>query len=446
LKYAFPEDPAIDFVYRNSVADPIPDPADYKPYRWRVDRSGGGTQWVLEAILSTDYDDSLGWDEALQKATENEPLTFFCDGRGQLITRSEWSRDALWFLFQPEHIHDGHSHGERGTFTLSALGRIWAENFPKSGASQLGNSGESRYYSVVLIDDMGQGLIHTPPGRSVAFKDMELATFLASDAKDAYTYRTQGREKVWEATPNDHRLRPSPVPWMNLPWGKLIDQLDLDGRRMDAVGGDRGKVDVWNPVQRAFRTAGLVRGKYPYVLIIDDIQKDDEVRDYKWLMQIPSDLVPEQIHMADFDAGQRIPYQKMPQEGFVADIVLRPQRQMEERLLVRVLDCNWRPNDKVTVEWPGYVQTYQRDGRNQFPSGIGKRLVIPSRSVAPGFKVLLFPYRDQKNIPGTKWNKDRTQVTITVGDQKDVVDFTMTESGRTAIRITRNGKDIFRMD
>jgi hypothetical protein len=72
--------------------------------------------------------------------------------------------------------------------------------------------------------------------------------------------------------------------------------------------------------------------------------------------------------------------------------------------------------------------------------------VIPSRSVAPDFKVLLFPYRNKKNIPGTEWNKDRTQVTITVGDQEDVVDFTMTESGRTTLRITRNGKGIVRMD
>jgi hypothetical protein len=35
---------------------------------------------------------------------------------------------------------------------------------------------------------------------------------------------------------------------------------------------------------------------------------------------------------------------------------------------------------------------------------------------------------------------------ITIGDQGDVVDFAMTESGRTALRITRNGKDIVWMD
>ena len=49
-------------------------------------------------------------------------------------------------------------------------------------------------------------------------------------------------------------------------------------------------------------------------------------------------------------------------------------------------------------------------------------------------------------MPATVWNQDRTQVTITMGDQEDFVTFTVSESGRTKVRITRNGEDIARMD
>jgi hypothetical protein len=49
-------------------------------------------------------------------------------------------------------------------------------------------------------------------------------------------------------------------------------------------------------------------------------------------------------------------------------------------------------------------------------------------------------------MPVTAWSQDRTKLTITIGDQKDIVEFATTESGRTAIGITRNSKNIVRMD
>ena len=75
--------------------------------------------------------------------------------------------------------------------------------------------------------------------------------------------------------------------------------------------------------------------------------------------------------------------------------------------------------------------------RNQLSSGIGKRLVIPSRSVAPDFKVLLLPYKDQKNIPVTRWNKDRNRLTIQWPDQVEEFTFDKLSSGRTTLRLER---------
>jgi hypothetical protein len=43
-------------------------------------------------------------------------------------------------------------------------------------------------------------------------------------------------------------------------------------------------------VQKAFRTAGLVRGPHPYALVIDDIQKDTSSHDYRWNMAVEHDI------------------------------------------------------------------------------------------------------------------------------------------------------------
>ena len=45
----------------------------------------------------------------------------------------------------------------------------------------------------------------------------------------------------------------------------------------------------FNPVQKAFRTAGLIRGANPYVLIMDDIKKDDQAHTYDWNMMFDPD-------------------------------------------------------------------------------------------------------------------------------------------------------------
>jgi hypothetical protein len=78
--------------------------------------------------------------------------------------------------------------------------------------------------------------------------------------------------------------------------------------------------------------------------------------------------------------------------------------------------------------------------RGDFTTGQSTRLTKGMAQEA--FRCLI----EEEPIPVTMWNRDWTQVTIVIGDQKDVVDFAMTESGRTALRITRNGKDIVRMD
>jgi len=69
--------------------------------------------------------------------------------------------------------------------------------------------------------------------------------------------------------------------------------------------------------------------------------------------------------------------------------------------------------------------------------------VIPSRSNDPNFKVLLFPYLHGEEMPVTKWNEGRTKLNVEWNDQKDEFTFTKTESGRTKVKLIRDGQVIF---
>lgn len=116
----------------------------------------------------------------------------------------------------------------------------------------------------------------------------------------------------------------------------------------------------------------------------------------------------------------------------------RPLPEMgQPLLLVRVLQANqleiptFQDNITVeTVEFKKYDDTTHFYGRTQ---GLGKRLVIPSRSVAPDYKVLMIPFRHGEALPKTVLSEDGNELTVEWPDQKDCFDLKVNEAGRTVI-------------
>ena len=121
MKFLFPQDPAIDFVYRNTVGE------DYAPFKTNV-RFGHQLHKLdalVQAIFAVEYD-AQTWDQALAAATAGKPLTFFSNGTGNLITRDKWDKDAVQFHFLTRSVSGGHQYADRTHFSLHALGRYWA--------------------------------------------------------------------------------------------------------------------------------------------------------------------------------------------------------------------------------------------------------------------------------------------------------------------------------
>lgn len=317
LKMAYPADGPVDIVFRAGtgmgllpVSKDTGAPAgdgdrELEAYRReifarnayvnleRLYRAFGASDFVFGS-----YEEGLA---ALREA--DHPRTYFCDQRGLYVTRNEWSPTAAMLFVEPRHTPGGHSHPSRGDFVFCGLGRVWGTRWINflTGC-----------HSLPLIDGLGQGgsthvngVTGTVSGSTVEVERREHAdfAFIACDLSDPYRWSLclPGRGEPLMRTPNDSRMVPSPLPWMNLPWSEVPNW------RVSTKGGFQGgHSDVLRhmPIRYYFRTAGLARGDAPYALIVDDLDAsgqadtdggggDDALggaatrsHSYEWLMQL----------------------------------------------------------------------------------------------------------------------------------------------------------------
>ena len=415
IKYMFPSDPAIDFVYRNTVGE------EYQAYSGKV---GFGHFFhlgdaMIRAVYGQEYDSTKTFDQARAAATAGKSLTYFSDDTCNLITQTAWADDALQFHFLTRAVSGGHQYADRGHFSIHALGRYWAIYKP---LRQVEEHYAPQNRSVLLIDGKGPGM---SPGRCIGFQDNAAATFIASDFKTTYEWDTGGNNrfpKGGQRVPfsgNFFRLNKSDRPWMDISWS------DLPHWQTSMKGAENWVRHL--PVQRAFRSGGLVRGSHPYVLITDDIQQDNASHEYVWNMILEDDLVQDSV-AAGSENG-----------AFRQDIIIgeKSRKGADARfMLVRILDA-----DGLSPKAPATVETYSMINPPQ-KDIVMNHLAITAKTVAPDFKVLLFPYRSGQAQPTTNWNADRTVLQLYWSDQKDTVTYTKGADGRTRIGIVRDGKSI----
>ena len=373
-KYLFPTDPIVDFIYRNAFG------ANYTSglQNW----SSGDPMYhpLLQAIGAMDFNTSLTWTQALaQQVSTNAPLTSLFNQRGLLVTRSDWSTNGLRLMFQPRSEPGGHSEGDRNMFNLSALGRIWVPQV--NGWANVADF--SDIASVPRIDNVGPS---TVPGAVLEFGDSANFTYAVGDATDCYSKQFGGSTLVAGFTYNQKLLVPLAQGWANLPWGVLPNWYT-----------SQNTVAYWQdnaPVQRAFRTAGLVRGTTPYVLIVDDLQKDTGPHTYDWRMILPADLA------AGFSvSGNDAVFTSTNPAG---------------HLLVRVLSSSATAAFAVA----------SHSGQNA--------LSILVTNVAPDYKILLLPYTNATVPVTTSWSNNVLTVQMADG-QKDLVYFNPYADGRTRV-------------
>jgi hypothetical protein len=452
-KTFYPRDQTIDLLLKNVLEANAEDVAHRENYGPTL-KAAKDKLHMIEPLLWA-ADPSTTKDAATLQA----PLTFFDPARGSLFARTSWDTNALFVTFEcrTDSVGSSHEHADRGGFTLSALGRRWAkENF---------RSPETRHHNGILIDGRGQGF-WGGPGKWLGLADSEDFMIAACDAKDAYDwwwpkeaitgdaamkhrYRFdrwesygQGWEdfrKVYGEGPFEKDPRPSVVAH----WKGFEDK--GGGPRMWDEDGWPVRLP-FNPVKKAFRTLAMARGDRPYAILIDDIQKDSGKNPaehlYEWVMQTGenTDIVSikdNDLLLCDATVARDGNGQPKPKKG-------------DRLLLVRVLNANVPSKAKDFTTKPSFrLETFERkdtivpDGKGGLSGsrsfGLDKRLVIASRSVAPDFRILLYPMRQGDAVPETVLNEQGNTLALKAGKNTDNFGFKRSPEGRTLVSISRNG-------
>ena len=383
------------YVYPESIV------SDYSWHSCRTASIDQGVRWqnlIAGSVFAIDYagsdpknTDSLGL--VLDK-------TAFYPRRGLMISRSSWSKKALYCHFdaRPEVYFPGHDNDDRGSFTLSALGTSWAVD------SAWGTFQESTDHSLVHIDGIAQD-DEAPSVKFLSWQDTGAASVGVADLEYAYDWVWQDNSSYDPSPPSPwvtENSTPIDLGWPgNESWASvsLANQPDLS---FDGVFLWK---KTYNPVEKAFRTVLMARGVMPYLLVIDDVKKDASIHAYQWYMHLNPDLLLDSINGND---------------------IILSNAAGDTKLLVRVIDAG----GSISAN----VESYAKNSMD------AKRLIITTNATTADFKIMLVPHYTGALLPTTSLVGD--QLTVTVGSQVDVFDFTLDGDGRTLVDMQRNGQEV----
>lgn len=322
------------------------------------------------------------------------PLTLFDRDKGELTVRSSWADDAVALNFESrlDTYRLGHVHASRNSFYLYAGGRPWVIDQTRADVENLG-------HSTVLIDGVGQSGGGDSAGRDLwpsfpavwnEMSDGAGLTVAAADAKYAYAYSLRCAPP-YECVNNTFTAQA---------FGYAPDPYQPAWMAGFPVGPKT--VSIFNPVVRAFRTVAFAKGPTPFVLIVDDIQKDTAEHTYEWVVNVP--LAGTLWRHEEEDVNADPEYSSYGGR----DLVLRytPDGQAgTPRLLMRILRADGELMDGGLRVRDRKVRI--RDAKVAAKKGFKREESIRTagfavRSVTPQFVVLAWPFLQGQPLPETR--------------------------------------------
>ncbi|WOO39779.1 LamG-like jellyroll fold domain-containing protein [Rubellicoccus peritrichatus] len=465
MAYFYPDSPIIDFSYKTACVNQNYDKFDgsdnEKNYGGKIHYNMRSMTDVMllcatEGLKNSEGDPIDYNASGMTPELKEKPMMWSDMSRGLAAMRSSWDEDAIYIHYEnrSDYFYGGHETPEHGDFRLSADGVVWS---PYTGAYM-----NPYFHNMVLID--GKAGVYQPvAGRMIGAYDSEAAATVVSDATDGYNWKKEEKNfYMWhemiDSTPvHSDWLRYRGLD-MNRDW-ELPFQTHMrefyDGFAHLDWGPWHGETrgpeyfHRWNDVERVMRTLHLARpdtskdGK-PYVLIIDDVKKDDKMHQFDWMLTLGGDVELYKAATATRNrhntksmkgaigsdlifclADTKRKRSNIPFFGGQRPTVVSEPKEGDPMLLVRVL---WR-NTNSPYPLPSFEHSWKIS-----------HVRVSAYAVEPEFRVMLFPFRYGENLPLTTWSDDRSQLSVTIGGQEDVYSFDKTDAGRTVFSMVRNGK------
>ncbi len=369
------------------------------------------------------------------------PTTWQDSMRGYVDVRNSWKKEDLHvgFVCKQDFFYGGHEGSENNRLTLWKDGVNWIQdnNMLATKATFLQN--------MLTIDGKG---CHWPPapGTWLGIHETPNGVVAVGDGKNGYSYY------------KSMQVHPLAFPSAKIPYYAPFAEgnFDLDrniqlafhpgtirytdGYAHTDYGPWSGETRLvegyrpWNLMEQAYRTVQVAKGDNPYLLVIDDAKKDNQLHQFDWNISVPVDAVLAEV------ATPEVQFQNTePSDNRMDDIVLAKGELAKDAKTGKPLLKKGDPLCLIRVLWRKTDYGFPVPKLEKFE---GYALVtIPARAVSPEFKVLVYPYKYGEEVPKTTWNRDRTQLTVEFKNQKDVYIFSTTDGGRSVFNLKRNGKE-----
>lgn len=462
LKHFYPNDPMIDFVYNAKNSDfnaEIYEGKSSEKYGSRLHYSWFNLPalFMMTAAPDTDYNKKDSLDQF-----KNLPEFWFDSERGMVAMRNGWDKDSMLVHMENriDQYYAGHETPQQGDF------QIWADGIPWS--PNLGAYRDSSFRSMVTVDGLA-GVYSPVSGDWMTAHNTPEAATSVGEMTTSYQWR-----KLSKLMHLDHpALEQSPLKmghfsqaaydqdrFTELPYLPKIKEhydgfahLDYGPWHGETRGVERyGK---WNdPMRYVFRTINFARGNpsagsgqgAPYLLVMDDLDKDGKKHQYDWRMPVIGDSYVYSINPATQNrhlehntdgaigtdiilalADDKAKRDRASVWGTVYPIMKPQPKKGDPMLLVRVL---WR-----NTNYPYPVPNVQKYWEYNMIS-------VPAYTDNPEYKIMVFPHRFGDKLPVTTWSDDMGQLTVKAGGNVDVYQFDKTDRNRTVFTMSRNGKKI----
>ena len=437
-KAMYPDDPMIDYVYRQATA---------------VNGNNNAlTRAIFGQLLQTSDLNTVAQAKQLG-LTKFDPLIGFA------IARNGWNQNDLSLVMNNFTLGNGHYHAQANSFTLSALGRVWSNppqyhvvpgdaqqqisilTYPGTTDASEGYIGQGpSSYDYGHNETVGVG----GPFHGVLLDVLEDPngqwTWFAGDSKPAYDYvsgtpvAANGTKSVPVSTglTNSYMLIPG-----------LTDVLIPSDATMLTTSSEFASAVPYNPVLYSFRSILTVRGSHPYVVVIDDMNKDGTPHDYRWSMN----------NSIGFGGSGGVFLNENRNDSF-ASLQIEPGATATDAILYHLIDAANTPGlPRLLVR-----DVSQQQGNSQPPIKIDDRPIpaagansqtnltygvdnnthvftyFPSRRlfidrndvIEPDYMILMVPFSNGDALPVTAWNGSHTALTVTIGSQIDTITFDTT--------------------
>ena len=422
LADVYPQERTADFLLTGSYPDLNLNTVDLRKYRdevaatWNKRRRLPGPTYpgfVFAFPFCRDFTPTTRADLKLP-LDRNDPV------HGVFAAFSDESHDAAWINMQvrPNHyIGAGHHHADAGMFYFSGAGVDWITESP------FDNTYDGRLHNEVLIDGISEANGTPARAKYLGATLTPEADFASADLSYAYSWQWTTQVQDWPHTWPPRT--PEITKWELEPAKDIIAIFQGTQRYKNRIWWDTYLYTNWiptlrasfNPVEYAYRTTALVRGKHPYGIVADDLNKDGTAHLYQWTAMLPeammavsvpgtgtSDLVL--VRKGDFNGGK-------PKQG--TPLLLVHVGGKASGLVPRVEMATDGPNNRQ-----GYPATYPR-------------IVIDDKAAEYHERVVLVPFRLGEALPS--FRETQASMKLSWPDEQSSVRFVQGSDHRTVVSL-----------